>query len=109
MCIHTTSSLSIHLDKDDGYLGCFHVLPVVNGAAMNLGCMYLFQLEFSSFLDICPGVGLLDHVVILFLVSFFLFYLFIYLFFFPLYSMRIKLFLHVYIFPHPLFCCNMSI
>ena len=34
--------------------------------------MYLFELEFSSFPDICPGVGLLDHVVALFLVVFFL-------------------------------------
>ena len=24
--------------------------------------MYLFKLEFSSFLDICPEVGLLDHI-----------------------------------------------
>ena len=31
-----------------------------------LGCMYLFQLEFSP--DICPGVGSLDHMVALFLV-----------------------------------------
>ena len=30
--------------------------------------MNLFKLEFSSFLDIYPGVGLQDHVVILFLV-----------------------------------------
>ena len=28
------------------------------------GCMHLFRLEFS--LDICPGVGLLDHMTILF-------------------------------------------
>ena len=28
--------------------------------------MYLFELEFSP--DICPGMGLLDHTVILFLV-----------------------------------------
>ena len=29
--------------------------------------MYLFELEFSSFLDICPGVGLLDRMVTVFL------------------------------------------
>ena len=29
-------------------------------------CMHLFKLWFS--LDICPGVGLLDHMVALFLV-----------------------------------------
>ena len=31
--------------------------------------MYSFKLEFLSFLDVCPGVGLLDHMVALFLVS----------------------------------------
>ena len=30
--------------------------------------MYLLNVEFSSFLNICPGVGLLDHRVALFLV-----------------------------------------
>ena len=30
--------------------------------------MYLFELEFSYFLDTCPGVGLLDHMVTLFVV-----------------------------------------
>ena len=50
----------------DGHLGCFHVLAIGNSAAMR--CMYLFELEFLSFLDICPGVGLLDNKVTLFLV-----------------------------------------
>ena len=27
--------------------------------------MYIFELEFSSLPDICPGVGLLDHMVTL--------------------------------------------
>ena len=31
-----------------------------------LGYMYLFKLEISSFQDIYPGVGLLDHMVSLF-------------------------------------------
>ena len=52
----------------DGHLGCFHVLAIVNSTVMTLVCMYLFKLEFYSFLDICPGVGLLDHTVALFLV-----------------------------------------
>ena len=37
-----------------------------SSAAMNIGCMYLFELWFS--LDIHPGGGLQDHVVALFLV-----------------------------------------
>ena len=31
-----------------------------------LECVYPFELEFSSFLDICPGVGLLDYMVALY-------------------------------------------
>ena len=50
----------------DGHLGCIHVLTIVNSAAVNIMCMYLFELLFS--LDICPGVGLLGHMVALFLV-----------------------------------------
>ena len=45
---------------------CFHVLAIVNSAAVSIRCMYLFELWFSP--DICPGVGLLDHMVILYLV-----------------------------------------
>ena len=52
----------IHLLKDV----CFHGSVIVNSASMNMGCMYVFKLQFC--LDICPGVGLLDHMAILFLV-----------------------------------------
>ena len=55
--VYTTFSLFIHL-----HLGCFHVLAIINR------CTYLFQLKFSSFPDISPGVGLPDHMVALFLV-----------------------------------------
>ena len=47
-----------------GCLGCFHVLAIVNGVAVNIGVMCLFELRFSS--DSCPGVGLLDHAVVLY-------------------------------------------
>ena len=46
----------------------FLVLAIINSADMKSGCMYLFELEFLSFLNIHPGVGLLNHMVALLLV-----------------------------------------
>ena len=66
--------LSIKISKYpsvSGYLGFFHILAIVNSAARNIEVMYLFELVFSFFsryLDIYPGVELMNHVVILFLV-----------------------------------------
>ena len=59
--ICTTYFWFIHLSMDTA---CFHILAVVNSAAMNIGWMCLFESQFC--LDICPGVGLLDHMLILF-------------------------------------------
>ena len=50
----------------NGHLGCFHVLDIVNRAAVNTGVIYLFELDFSSFPDTCPGVELLDYMGTLF-------------------------------------------
>ena len=42
------------------------ILATMNCAALNTGCMYLFELP--PFPDTCPGVELLDYIVTLFLV-----------------------------------------
>lgn len=43
-------------------------MALVNGAAVNIGCMYLFKLVFVFSLDKYPGMELLSYVVVLFLV-----------------------------------------
>ena len=51
-----------------GHLCCFHDLTIMNSTAMNTGggvCMYLFQWKFC--LDICPRMGLLAHMEVLYL------------------------------------------
>ena len=62
--IDTVSSLSIHLLVNTYIAFTPWLLWIV--LLQTLGYMYLFKLKFSP--DICPGMGLLDHVVTLFLV-----------------------------------------
>ena len=50
----------------DRYLGCFHVLAILNSATMNIWVHISFWIiVFSRYM---PGVGLLDHMATLFLV-----------------------------------------
>ena len=52
----------------DGHSDSYHALAVVNSATMTTGMHVSFQMVFFS--DMCPGVGLLDHMVAVFLVFF---------------------------------------
>ena len=50
----------------NGHLGCFHVLGIINSASMNNGIHVSFSIWFPK--GVCLGVGLLGHMVVLFLV-----------------------------------------
>ena len=68
MCVCVCVSHILNQSSVDRHLGCFHVLAIVNSAAMNTEVHVSFQISVFVFLDIYPGVELLDHMVGLFLV-----------------------------------------
>ena len=65
-CVH----IPLYLSFIDGHLGCFHILAIVNNAAVNIGVHISFRVSVSFSLDKYPEVELLDCMVV-FLKKFF--------------------------------------
>ena len=57
VCIYTHYIFFIHLSVD-GQWGCFHILAIVNNAAMNIGVHVSFQISVFVFFTYIPRNGI---------------------------------------------------
>ena len=67
VCVYIYHIFFIHSSVDRP-LGWFHILNIINNAALNIAVHVSFQISVSVFSDIYPGVELLGHMIVLFLV-----------------------------------------
>ena len=67
VCMYIYHILFIHSSVDRP-LGWFHILDIINNAALNITVHVSFQISVSVFSNIYPGVELLGHMIVLFLV-----------------------------------------
>ena len=66
VCVCVSVRVCVYAHTHTPQLGFFHVLAIVNSAAVNIEVhVSFFKLKFSSFLVVCPGVELLVHAQLL--------------------------------------------
>ena len=67
VCMYIYHIFFIHSSVDRP-LGWFHILDIINNAALNITVHVSFQISVSVFSNIYLGVELLGHMIVLFLV-----------------------------------------
>lgn len=76
VCVHMWASAHVRIHStfswsSGGYLGCFHILTIMNNPETNMviQILYLYEVRSFYFLWIYTGRGFLNHMIIQFLIS----------------------------------------